>query len=405
MRTISLILVALFGLLTCSFIPYQSQAIAPLQPRLRLLSDADHQSALKLWPTSNDAALNALKRDPRLTFYTEEVMPECHQDWSSGLPGLHSRSYNISAGQPVERFGNPNLEFPWGVTGGTDRSIEGTPGRSGNYFGDYETGVKSVKFVRFPAGGAIEWWQESLSPDRYGQTLRWEYPPGTIFGEILTLRSPQGGDFTFEVRTRGKQSDGSWKMNAYRPFTTPAELTAAVKRHAPNWKKDEKAAALVKHLQAPPTPNIFTLQDRHPQPALQPHRAQVDYLPPIDEKLVEKLLTKTPFKSALGQDWQVVDGVAGHAPSTHAEFHIVPREYTAAFFSVDSKGCMACHDTAGKHADDFDYGRDWYGRVRGDDRIFSFHPFAPESISFNGVARPVSFRRELLDAGLLKQRR
>src|SRR5712691_892154 len=128
MRTISLTLLASCGLAALLSFSHSSRAVAPNEPRLRLLSDADQQRALKLWPASNDPTLNSLKRDSQLAFYTEEVMPAAHQDWSSGLPGLHSRNYNISASKPRERFGNPNLEFPWGVTGGTDRSIEGTPG-------------------------------------------------------------------------------------------------------------------------------------------------------------------------------------------------------------------------------------------------------------------------------------
>jgi len=259
--------------------------------------------------------------------------------------------------------------------------------------------------VRFPVDGAIEWWQEYVPPDRQGTTIRWEYPAGTIFGEILTVHAPSGGDYTFELRTRAKQSDGTWKVNAYRPFNTPKELATAVKRVDPKWRDDAQTAALVRHLEAPPAPNIWTLQDRHPRPVLQPHQAQIDHLPPLDEKLVTRLLTRSPFHSALGQEWQVVNGIAGHAASTKADFHVVPRGYTAAFFSVDSKGCMACHDSAGKHADDFEPFRDWYGRVRGDDRIFSFHIFDPGSIDYNGISRQVRFRPELVNAGLLRQRR
>lgn len=51
--------------------------------------------------------------------------------------------------------------------------------------------------------------------------------------------------------------------------------------------------------------------------------------------------------------------------------------------------------------DVFSSGRQWYGRVRGADQIFSFHPFALESIADNGASLPVRMRRELTDAGII----
>jgi hypothetical protein len=39
--------------------------------------------------------------------------------------------------------------------------------------------------------------------------------------------------------------------------------------------------------------------------------------------------------------------------------------------------------------------------VRGSDGIFSFHPFAPESISDNGIGRTVKMRPELEKAGVI----
>ena len=81
-------------------------------------------------------------------------------------------------------------------------------------------------------------------------------------------------------------------------------------------------------------------------------------------KLVARLLTETPFKSVLGQEW-VRDGQdEGHAPTTRASFQIVPRDYGGSFLAVSSKKCMTCHETTSMHADDFQFARDWYGRVR-----------------------------------------
>jgi hypothetical protein len=116
------------------------------------------------------------------------------------------------------------------------------------------------------------------------------------------------------------------------------------------------------------------------------------------------LLTQTVFRSALGEVWRrSPGGVRVCAPTTEAEFHIVPAKYDAGFVDADSISCMRCHDTVGRHVRDFQPARDWYGRVRGSDAIFSFHPFCPTCISSNGFGQKVTLRPELIKAGLLSQ--
>jgi hypothetical protein len=95
------------------------------------------------------------------------------------------------------------------------------------------------------------------------------------------------------------------------------------------------------------------------------------------------------------------NGAATHAPTTSASFHIVPANYDAGFIEVERASCARCHSTVGMHVRNFDYSRDWYGRIRGSDGIFSFHPFSPGSISGNGFGAGVSLRSELIGAGIL----
>src|SRR5207247_3875710 len=109
------------------------------------------------------------------------------------------------------------------------------------------------------------------------------------------------------------------------------------------------------------------------------------------------------FKSALGQEWKTgADSTQAFAPSTTAEFHIVPKNYRAGFVEISSTSCMRCHDSTLKHARDFQELREWYGRVRGSDNIFSFHIFDPRSISHTGFGPEPALAPEVLDAGLLK---
>ncbi|MCS7046497.1 MAG: hypothetical protein NZO58_09095 [Gemmataceae bacterium] len=350
------------------------------KPRLRLVSEKRHELYLSFWPKSHDAWLNALKKKD-LIFYDEEVMPPAYQDWSGALRGVHSPSYNISAVRS-EPIGNANREFPWGAPAGLHESRN----------------FKAFRFVVFPPDKAIRWWRQRLADDVSPGTFIWEYPAGTTFGEVLLVTDPDGYDWTFELRTRTRTEKG-WTMNAFRPFTTPAELAARIKQLEPKWRERPELVKIVNG----------QAEREEKRRLVNPHdlitidtTGLATYLPAIDAALVRKLLD-TPFKSALGQAWkQSADGLEAFAPTTTAEFHIVPKNYAGGLIEVSSQSCMRCHDSTLKHARDFQPFRDWYGRVRGSDNIFSFHIFEPSSISYNGFGGEPTLRRALIDAGLLK---
>jgi hypothetical protein len=149
--------------------------------------------------------------------------------------------------------------------------------------------------------------------------------------------------------------------------------------------------------------NVSRLINQHPRTIIN-REALLDPLPPLPARLVETLLLETPFKSVLGRAWRQSSefDTQGYAPTTEAGFQIVPREYGGAFLEVTSRKCMTCHDTVGMHANDFQFGRDWYGRVRGGDGIFSFHIFEPSCVSGNGIGIAPQLRGELLRTGKLQ---
>src|SRR5260370_23541611 len=331
---------------------------------LRFVSANRHEALLQFLPPTEDHWLKQLKTR-KIVFYTSEEMPPAYQIWNGQLQGIHSIFYNISADKPRERFGNPNLEFPWRGPAGLDQSDN----------------AGSIKFVVLPDDQPIRWWRESLPHDTQpAGTFRWVYPVGTVFGEILTVRNPDGWDFTFELRTRTPTAKG-WAVNVFRPFANPDELADRIKKLDPNWKENGR---LVEWLNLDEL-NVSRLYNEHPLPIID-RTALLDVLPPLQPALVEKLLTQTPFKSVLGQPWRqsLESDTQCHAPTTESGFHIVAKNYRGAFLDVTSRKCMTWHETAGMHADDFQPGRDWYGRVRGSDGIFSFHIFEPSCISGNG---------------------
>ncbi len=351
-----------------AILTYATQA----QPkeRFRLVSADDEARYRQFLPATEDDWLQSIFAG-ELLFYTDKEMPRAYQLDA----GAHSPSYNISAKQPTEPYGNANVEFPWGHPGGMHRSPN----------------ASAVRFVQLP--GPILWWQEQLVRRGWpiqSMAMRWEYPEKTTFAEILLVHDAQNQRHTFEVRTRTKRQ-GVWRANVFRPFTTRAELDAVLEDRLPPMKLD------------PPRLTVGRLKSTQPDHVVIDRTAVLDELPELSPVLVRHLLNR-PFKSALGEEWIRQGDTPGYAPTTKAPFHIVPKDYDGAYLEIATKACMTCHEGVIEHVDKFDYRREWYGRVRGDDAIFSFHPFEPADISHNGFSKWPRVRQSLVDAGLLKRK-
>lgn len=341
------------------------------------LAAPEHEAAYRaMLPNVTDPAIRAVLADPFLILYTDREMPPAYQGWEGIIIGVHSPFYNISAGGDRGPrglgFGNANREFPWSVPAGTHDA----------------KGVGVVRFLHLPREGTgrgsqepgllqpVVWWGDNA------RGYQWSYPVGAVFGEVLYLTHKDRGDYTFELRVRIRAKD-RWNVNVYRPFPTAADLSSAIKSLRPKWTDDPALRAFIKHLAKLPTGQLKILEDNQVNERVFQNMRQVDSLPPLDESLVAELLSSTPFSSALRKQWKAGND-APFAPTTDAEFHVVPRGYAAGHVAVSNVSCARCHDGTGKAARRFDAGRDWYGRVRGSDGIFSFHPFAPASISRNG---------------------
>lgn len=361
----------------------------PTAAPFRLMSAQKEARLRKLLPKLGDDAMQALLDDKRLILYTEEEMPRCHQDWDGSLPGLHSPYYNISA-NGSERFGNGNREFPWGTPAGTHRA----------------TDLYTFRFLYLPQDDSgktlpVVYYRKHLRGDTT-QGYAWMYPAGTVFGEVLCLKAKDGVAAAFELRVR-KRDQVSWDVDVFRPFPTAESLANRVKELRPEWEQTPALAKLVAHLTEDKALPLGRLVDNHPSRRVIDQAMGVDSLPAInDDKLVLELLTTTTFASAHGELWRKgTNATFTSAPTTDARFHIVPAKYDAGYIEVDQHSCMRCHQTANQHVRNFDFGRDWYGRVRGSDGIFSWHPFDPGSISGNGYGSTPRLRASLISAGVL----
>lgn len=353
------------------------------QPAIRLMDARAEQAYRQLLPEVDDPHLAAVLESPSLILYTEREIPRAYQFFDGAFPGIHSAYYNISANDS-EPFGNGNREFPWGEPAGTHRAAN----------------VKTFRFLHLPRDE-----QGRLRPivwHNQGGGYAWTYPVGAVVGEVLSMRGPDGYDYTFELRIREREV-GDWSVDVFRPFPSADDLVRRIKELRPDWQAQPSLGAVVEHLTKPLPAQVFTLTDQQPGQRVFAQRAAVDELPSLgDDKLVAELLKTTVFRSAHSTAWRLASqSVSTAAPTTKADFHIVPANYDAGFVEVDRQSCRRCHQTTNRSVDQFNAGRDWYGRIRGSDGIFSFHPFARESISGNGYTAPVSLRSEFERAGVL----
>lgn len=353
------------------------------------MSAEKHERLRRRLPALDNADIQAILNDDRLMIYTETEMPRAYQNWSGSLRGLHSPDYNISA-DGNEPYGNANIEFPWGSPAGTHRARN----------------VSSFRFLWLPTDDSgkvlpVVWYRSRHRGDS-ASGYEWIFPVGSVLGEVLSLRGPNGKQYTFELRVRIREY-GEWAVDVFRPFPTADHLADSVKKTRTDWQTQPALAKLVGHLETPVAMKKHKLSNNHPRRVFVQSMG-IDTLPPMDDdQLVAELLTTTTFTSAMDTAWRHSDGGSSYtcAPTTTAAFHIVPSNYSGGFVDVDPESCMRCHDSVGEQAQHFESGRDWYGRVRGSDGIFSFHPFSVGSISPNGIGRTVSMRRELLDAEVL----
>lgn len=364
------------GSSTNAIVPKQSAA-----PRVQLVSEAAHAKYMDRLPATRDPFFESL-RTKGLTFYDKASMPAAFQIDHS----MFSVDFN-PVGRNRDRIGHANGEFPWRVTAGLD----------------FCNNADVDHFVYFPPATAIQVGNRFVP--RTGRYLvTWRYPTGTVFGENLLVKAPDGSAHSFSIRLR-ERTDTGWQVHVLAPFVTPESLASRLEEIQEERAARASASArtqLVSFLGSPvgemkrlQNQSGITLFDR---------RAIMEYLPETDHDTVRELL-RTPFESVTRPEaWRKTDGgAASFAPSTKAAFHIVPRDYGGAFLPVSTKDCMSCHNTVGLHVTAFGQPqRQWLGHVRGGDNIFSFHLFDPACISRDGRQMPIRYRQELLKAGLLK---
>ena len=323
---------------------------------LVLMSSAVRGQAKQRLPEVNDERLSEiLHSSSRTFFYDDRSLPPVTQlqDMPSGgfLPAQASVH---PSGRAVHA---PNRHFPWQRTAGLP--VDG----------------HTLKFVWLPPNRPVRWFLgRFVHPLGYrsngrlrfqmesGTQVRWIFPVGTYVGEILyTARGNP-----FEVRVFIKEAD-DWGIEVYSPFPSAKDLQLELRQDA--------------------TVEAKSISSTHPTKVYS-RQYKNTVFPRADESLLNRA-----FKPV----------VLEFHPPTGGPF---PADYEPEMKGVTRDDCRQCHRTAGVSSQWFasvmNGNLEWYGSIRGDDRIFSFHPHDPRFVTRAGSKfrpNPDLVRRGLLVEG------
>ena len=349
------------------------------------------------FPKVLDPVLEEILKSPDTILYDSEAIIPGYQDSMGGPKGfrpntIDSSFINLAVPGGWQRlfFRKGLFHFPFG-TGGVDLSDN----------------VVKINFWLPPKVQGqvipVAFWKS------YFSRTHWVFPFGTQLGEILFVKFTDGEIAVFEIRLKTRTPTG-WTNDVYRPFLNPAELALSIQNEEPQWNSFPSLVKMMQHLSQDVALTPRPLESRYYPGTFSEKKGALDILPDFGQKdLVQKLLTKTPFKKANGTFWRRDNQLTTYAASTHSENSIVPKEYDAGVFPVTDESCNRCHDQGGRQIRDFYDELMLYGELWGEDQIFSWHLFETSAFlkpdgsikNFNDDNRRI--RKDLLDAGLVKQ--
>lgn len=379
------------------------------------------------------SAVNEALNNGQAVFYDGKSVPRTWQSRERELlternptnPRMYSKMGYHSDG---------SREFPWNKPAGTDAS------------GD---SISSEKFF-IPANNrqlaSVVNRTRANSPSYFGRSenvngpnLGWNFEKGATFGEVLKVTDSETGEkIPFEIRLRRKNNEGVWQMDVLRPFESPSDLLSGLKKLCIESKNPPAGCASLNwaSLEKPVIRNFESREFVNKQnlgTKLDPlklsstaatalaEKASLQVLPDMPPDVVRALLKTTPFKSVFGKPWTEGQNGAseGWAPTSNSSFSIVPKNYFGGFIAMNQVSCMKCHESAGRHVDNFDpkldraagivsdpedapRSRTWYNFIPGNDGILSFHPYDAKKVAQGAAASTQSFAECLKRSGLVK---
>jgi hypothetical protein len=328
-----------FESLQSDSVPRRDVSIAP--NRVSVMDSEQESKYRSLLPHTTSDKLNALFQDPNLIFMDKEHMVPGYQDPSTPVTGERSTEAGFKgAGFATDSpFTNKKGHLKLWSSG---FGLENSPN------------AKSFHFIQLPRNedGSLKRIKVSstLTPVPDGGTLYdWEFPVGTVSGEVTLGTDSNGQHHVLQVRLRTKdQKEGPWAADIYKPYPTRESLTDKLALIA---KGDSTLAAeaekVLRGLNKPPRLRAISLgMNDYEKGDLNSHGG-TETLPEMSEALTFGLL-REPFKSSLGTEWAKDKTVSAFAPDSQQPFSIVSTGNDEGAVRVDRQNCSKCHKDANK---------------------------------------------------------
>lgn len=337
---------------------------------VKFIDDQSLAPMLQALPETKDESLNAALSSSDTMWYDEPSMIFSYQDSVETVVGHRANCVGRDVGE--RNRDNPGIallmdvfdtdykfRFPFKGVAGADRVSNLT---SLNFWLPPKDASNKVLPVR--------WWKLN----NRGRWL-WVFPVGTMFGEVLYQKSPNGRLYVFEIRTRTRYLDG-WSTQVFRPYASASELASAIKEIRPTWSEDPRLSTWVKSIEDKNRLKSLELKSSAFGSFFPPLKGAIDPIPAINNPtLIEDLLTLRPFKSVNGRIWKENDTLETYAPGSEEDFSIVPKGYEMGLIPANEESCTRCHLETGRPIKDANFRAQLYGEVWGEDRIFTWHLF------------------------------
>lgn len=378
----------------------QSQGSGLAKAGLQFIDPKDLSAYLKNLPHIEDPHLDDVLHSSSTVWYDENSMVFTYQD-SFGSPtgpeGLRANrvGYDVgsTASEPgiralVEYFELQGFKYPFSIT-------------AGRFDRDNAQAIYFWSLPRDRQGRAIPvtYWKN-------GSHWHWVFPVGTVIGELLLLRGSGSASewYAHEVRTREREID-HWKTDIFRPFPRAVDMAAAIKRFRRNWQSSD-LKQLVEYLENDETLTPGLLDSKSYERVVPSINGYYDQIPGTkDYALIRTLLSKVMYRSAMGAEWKRSGDKVSYAPTTMANFHIVPRRYIAGLLENSEKSCARCHAQTGRPLGQLDPRTVLYGEIWGEDQVFTWHPFKVTSDIYTVSDHSRAANPKLIEAGLLIEKK
>lgn len=346
--------------------------------RVSVMSKEEEDKYRALFPKVESPLMTAVLNDPNLLIIDKAHMAPGYQDPSNPVVGERStepgfKGAGFAKDSPfIDKNGHLNL---WSFGFGLEQSPS----------------AESFHFIRLPKDekGALKKIKVSShgtsEPDG-GKLYEWEFPVGTISGEVILGTDSEGKKHVLELRTKIKdRSEGPWAADVFRPFPTAdslkTKLDSIVKQNGTLASEAEK---VIRELSKPDRLKRVSLGMHGYQKGDLDSSGGTETLPEMSQALSLALLNE-PFKSSLGAEWASENGITAFAPTTAQSFGIVPQNNNSGALRVGRESCGKCHERSNTPIREFyemSHPKYYssivaYANTPGNDQQLRFHIFDP----------------------------